>query len=196
MEFLEYTTLWEDEEELIPPVYLYGKSFFVERLVTPSELEEIGHVIQKMPTNGYVNARIVYEGGIPSKILRNATAYVHRDFLYSMQIEYVGPDDQQLVASSKEWIGELVNATTFMDSGESYQNWADGERTDFLQRHYAENLNELIKIKGKWDEQNYFQMPQSLPIPDTSSVSGGAQLFYKSIFVLFLCQMYLWPHKL
>ena len=47
---------------------------------------------------------------------------------------------------------------------ESYQNYMDGDITDYFQRYYGQNLERLIEIKVKVDPENVFRHPRSIPL--------------------------------
>jgi len=60
---------------------------------------------------------------------------------------------------------------TFFDSGEiifgateSYQNYVDGDLTNYAQRYFGTNLPKLVQVKNLYDPDNYFRFPQSIPV--------------------------------
>ena len=48
-------------------------------------------------------------------------------------------------------------------SDQSYQNFIDGAETNYLRAYYGTNLERLVEIKRKYDPNNLFRFPQSIP---------------------------------
>ena len=51
-----------------------------------------------------------------------------------------------------------------MHSNESYQNYIDESLDNALQKYYGNNLGRLRIIKRKYDPENYFCFPLSIPL--------------------------------
>ena len=46
----------------------------------------------------------------------------------------------------------------------SYQNYIDRDLDDWETRYYGENFKKFVEIKAKYDPNNLFKFPQSIPV--------------------------------
>src|SRR5262249_37789460 len=103
-------------------------------------------------------------GNVVDSVGRTATADVHRKMLTLLRPSPVWPNDapasvgEQLMA----WTNNVIEA---IGTGpyESYQNFPNRAIADWKQAYYAENLARLIQVKAKYDPNNLFKNPQSIP---------------------------------
>jgi FAD/FMN-containing dehydrogenase len=100
-------------------------------------------------------------GGAINRVPKNATAFVHRDQLFSVQ--YVaassGPADA-------DWLRGFRAAMRPYVSGQAYQNYIDPELPQPNVAYYATNLPRLRIVKARYDQKNVFRFPRSvLPAP-------------------------------
>ena len=49
-------------------------------------------------------------------------------------------------------------------SGGAYQNFTDRSQDDWPRAYYGQNLERLIEAKRRWDRDNLFRFPQSIPV--------------------------------
>jgi FAD/FMN-containing dehydrogenase len=68
------------------------------------------------------------------------------------------------VARNEAWLGEFHDAMQPFTSDQSYQNFIDGAETNYLRAYYGANLERLVEIKRKYDPNNLFRFPQSIPL--------------------------------
>jgi len=64
--------------------------------------------------------------------------------------------------ASTDYVGSYWNALRPFTTGEAYQNYIDRDMA--LSAYYGSNLNALIADKKKWDPNNVFNFPQSIPL--------------------------------
>jgi FAD/FMN-containing dehydrogenase len=145
------------------PTYTKNKSFFMNRKLIPLETFKLFKLLLEMPENGVV----VLErfGGRINEIPADASAFVHRSALYNLLIRYqtVNPVPARL-RQGDAWVRRVFDVTKILlQHTESYQNYVDGDLTDYLDRYYGSNLPHLIQIKHKYDKHNYFCGPQTIP---------------------------------
>ncbi|KAG0578435.1 hypothetical protein M758_4G020400 [Ceratodon purpureus] len=96
-----------------------------------------------------------------NKVATGATAFVHRTSLYSIQMVAYWSNANDAVGQTN-YVSNYFNAVKPYATGEAYQNYID--RDMGLSAYYGSNLNALITDKKKWDPQNVFNFPQSIPL--------------------------------
>jgi FAD/FMN-containing dehydrogenase len=104
-------------------------------------------------------------GGAINRVAASATAFAHRNALFSAQ--YSGnwnPDDPaSVVAANHSWLINTWQSMRSYASGAAYQNYIDPELTDWQQAYYGINLPRLQHIKAAYDPNNLFHFAQSIP---------------------------------
>ena len=101
-------------------------------------------------------------GGMVSRIPSNKTAFPHRaETLYwcHIQCHFMRQD---CTMEKLKWVNNFYNELEPYLSG-AYANAADVDLTDPLEKYYEDNLPRLKEIKKKYDPQNVFRYPQSIP---------------------------------
>jgi FAD/FMN-containing dehydrogenase len=96
-----------------------------------------------------------------NKVAPGASAFVHRSSLYSIQMVAYWSNANDAVGQTN-YVDSFYNAVKPYADGESYQNYIDKDVA--LSAYYGSNLNALITDKKKWDPQNVFNFPQSIPL--------------------------------
>jgi hypothetical protein len=100
-------------------------------------------------------------GGVINRVAKSATAFVHRDQLFSIQ--YVAGASS---AADADWLRGFRAAMTPYVSGQAYQNYIDPELVHPNIAYYATNLARLRTVKARYDQKNVFRFPRSvLPAP-------------------------------
>jgi FAD/FMN-containing dehydrogenase len=100
-------------------------------------------------------------GGAINRVPKDATAFVHRDQLFSLQ--YVAGASG---TADADWLREFRAAMAPYVSGQTYQNYIDPELEHPNIAYYATNLARLRTIKARYDQKNVFRFPRSVvPAP-------------------------------
>lgn len=109
-------------------------------------------------------------GGAINRVPANATAFVHRNALFSAQYSasWNAHDSAVVVAANRSWSNATWQAMRPYVSGEAYQNYIDPDLTNWQQAYYGSNLGRLQHIKAVYDPGNFFRFAQSIP-PATKS---------------------------
>lgn len=136
---------------------------------------------QTMPREGWAKALQVFEsdrmpgqmrqlqisalGGEANKVARTATAYVHRDSLFS--VSYLtanaeAPVSDEARASANRWVDAGFAAIDPYSNGETYQNFIDPRLPDWERSYYAENYQRLRQVKERYDPYKFFRFAQSV----------------------------------
>ena len=103
-------------------------------------------------------------GGAIGRVAPDATAFVHRDALFSAQyyLEGVGTTQAQ-VASARGVVSGMRGAMASWSSGEAYQNYLDPNLSNWQQAYYGGNYARLVQVKAAYDPHQVFDPAQGIP---------------------------------
>jgi FAD/FMN-containing dehydrogenase len=104
-------------------------------------------------------------GGAINRVERDATAFVHRDALYSLQfLAFWDPKGGRTLAQSNlRWITGFYETMRPYLSGFAYQNYIDPDLPDWQRAYYGSNLARLVSVKRAYDPSTLFRFRQSIP---------------------------------
>ena len=104
-------------------------------------------------------------GGAIAQVAPDATAFVHRNALFSAQYYIAGP-----VGVSPQQVSDARAAVTAMratmapwSSGECYQNYLDPDLADWPSAYYGANYARLVQVKAAYDPSQVFKPAQGIP---------------------------------
>jgi FAD/FMN-containing dehydrogenase len=101
-------------------------------------------------------------GGALNRPASDATAFAHRDMLFSLQyLAYF--DGAAAGRASRRWINGAWRALRPHASGRAYQNYIDPELDRWQSAYYGPNLERLRAIKRQVDPDFRFRFPQAIP---------------------------------
>ena len=104
-------------------------------------------------------------GGAINRVAPDATAYVHRRSLATLQYvaNWGDPSSSTVAAANRRWIGATWRSMHPYVSSGAYSNYADPELVGWQQAYWGSNLARLTEIKRAYDPLNVFRFPQSIP---------------------------------
>jgi len=121
---------------------------------------------QTSPTLGEGGVGLDAFGGAINRVAADATAFVHRDALFSAQ--YAATWNANAAASIVEmnhsWLTEMWQEMRPYASGAAYQNYIDPDLVHWQRAYYGSNLPRLQHVKAAYDPSDLFHFEQSIPV--------------------------------
>ncbi|MBA2505332.1 MAG: BBE domain-containing protein [Thermoleophilaceae bacterium] len=94
-------------------------------------------------------------GGAINQVGADATAFVHRDQLFSIQYLAYGAGARGRVNTAYRQMRPFV-------SGEAYQNYIDPQLSAWRRAYYAGNWSRLVRVARKYDPDEVFAFRQGI----------------------------------
>ena len=104
-------------------------------------------------------------GGAISRPSPTATAFVHRDALFSAQYlaGWARADSPAVGAAVVRWVRGFHAAMRPFVSGYAYQNYIDPDLRDWPRAYYGQNFERLVRVKTAYDPHELFRFRQGIP---------------------------------
>ncbi|WP_291299679.1 BBE domain-containing protein [Desulfosporosinus sp. BICA1-9] len=133
---------------------------FVNQLLPDEAIATIRRFINEPPTSS-VSVFFHGLGGAVTKVPRKATAYFYRQALYNMSF-FATWNTSDGAAPGIRWVEEFRRAMRPFTKG-VYVNTSDLSIKDWPKAYYGSNFDRLTRVKAKYDPENVFNFPQSIP---------------------------------
>ena len=103
-------------------------------------------------------------GGAINRVAADATAFVHRNALFSIQYtaSWNPGDSASTISANTSWLDATWQTMRPYVNGEAYQNYIDPNLADWQQAYYGANLARLQQVKTTYDPENFFRFAQSI----------------------------------
>ena len=140
-----------------------GASDYVSRPLRPHAIATLVHRIERLQeTLGRGAVLLDAYGGAVNRVRKDATAFVHRDALFSCQyVASWNPGDRP--GPHLGWLrGTRASMRSYV-SGFAYQNYIDPDVLDWKRAYYGSNYRRLVAVKRRYDPGNFFRFRQSIP---------------------------------
>jgi hypothetical protein len=106
-------------------------------------------------------------GGAVNRVKPGATAFVHRNALFSAQYttDWAIGASASGISNQETWLRKFWASMRRYASGQAYQNYIDPELASWRQAYYGGNYGKLVAIKKKYDPAFLFKFPQAIGTP-------------------------------
>ena len=104
-------------------------------------------------------------GGAIARVAPDATAFVHRNALFSAQYYIqsgLGVPDS-VVTNARSVVSGMRAAMSAWSSGEAYQNYLDPNLANWQSAYYGANYARLVQVKAAYDPTQMFKPAQGIP---------------------------------
>jgi FAD/FMN-containing dehydrogenase len=140
--------------------FMKGKSDYLYDEMSDLGIKTMLTTLLKLP-GGAVALLCDSYGGAIRDVAKDATAFVHREALYSIQYYSAWSDSTHTKASLANSRAMYEAMRTYV-SGFSYVNYCDMDLKKPLEAYWGDNLSRLQNIKQKYDPTNVFTHAQGL----------------------------------
>lgn len=134
---------------------------FVNKLLPDEGIEIIGRFISEPPTSS-VSVFFHGLGGAVAEVPNDATAYFYRKAFSNMSF-FATWNLEAEAAAGIRWVEDFRDAMKPFTQG-IYVNTQDLSIKDWPEAYYGGNFARLTQVKAKYDPENVFHFPQSIPI--------------------------------
>ncbi len=148
----------------IRPASFSARSAYVAAAMPAAGARAIMAAVEHRQAQGLGSGAVLLDpyGGALNRVAPDATAFVHRDQLYSAQmLAYWGAPGEAGAAGA--WLDALDAALAPHASGQAYQNYIDPGLHGWQRAYYGRNLARLEAVKRTWDAHGVFRFRQGIP---------------------------------
>ncbi len=151
----------------LPRAPFAAKSDFITRPLGAAGIAQVvAGVERRQAMRGAVEGGIAFDaaGGAIGRVGADATAFPHRDALYSAQYTaaWTVKDSASTVDANMAWLRGFHDRMRPYVSGGAYVNYADPDLTDYPAAYWAANYPRLQRVKAKYDPHELFTHPQAV----------------------------------
>lgn len=163
------TSYWQGQkflEETDPPAFFQERStFLAEPLGADALGVAFGWLRQWPGTGATADLRFFQTGGRINAVAPSATAFVHRDsrWILDVGLNWTADDPPIVVRRNHDWQDDFYAAMLPFSTGGAYQNFIDPSLANWQHAYYGDNLARLRRIKTRVDPSRVFRFAQGIP---------------------------------
>jgi FAD/FMN-containing dehydrogenase len=149
-----------------PPGQLFTKSeFFRQPLPSDTITALVAHLTAGSAGSHAREVTFTPWGGAYNRVPADATAFAHRAELFIIQhLATIGPDAPTTARdAARGWLARSWALVHPWGSGGVYPNFPDPDLKNWARAYYGDNYERLVGVKARYDAENFFRFPQSLP---------------------------------
>jgi FAD/FMN-containing dehydrogenase len=144
-----------------------GKSDYANKPLSTRSIATLVAQIEARAGGGAGSGIVLLDssGGAINRVRKGATAFVHRDGLFSLQyLAYWDASAGAAVAAANlNFLRRFRAAMHPYVSGFAYQNYIDPDLANWRHAYYGSNFRRLVAVKRRYDPANVFRFKQSIP---------------------------------
>lgn len=108
--------------------------------------------------------------GAYGRVPAEETAFAHRSarFLVRITVAVGSSATPYRLAAARRWLDRAWGTVRSFSSGGVYPGYADPDLIGWARAYYGDGLPRLCRIKSRYDPENLFSFPQSLPLAEAS----------------------------
>jgi FAD/FMN-containing dehydrogenase len=162
---------------ILPRPAFYAKSDLIRRAWPAEAFEALVDAIMRRQADPVLTppdfqsavnvGKIAFEtaGGAIARPPAGGTAFAHRDIRYVVQYQsrWRPFSSDSVAGANVAWTQATYESVRQWLSGSAYQGYADPHLRDWQHQYFGSSLARLRAIKRKYDPDNVFRYPQSIP---------------------------------
>jgi FAD/FMN-containing dehydrogenase len=154
-----------DGEAPSPPV-MYAKSEFFRRPLPRDAIEAVvEHLVRDRAPDQARELDFTPWGGAYNRTHARATAFAHRSerFLLKHAVVLSPASSPRDRVAAGDWLAASWSLVHRYGAGGVFPNFPDPDLPEPLRAYHGENLERLMEVKARYDPDDVFRVPQSIP---------------------------------
>jgi hypothetical protein len=148
-------------------IHLVKSEFFARPLPPDAISALLDHVEQGRTAGQSLELDLSPWGGAYNRVRADAIAFVHRDQLFwvkhAAEVDADAPAAER--AAAQGWVTGSWGSVPRWGTARVFPNFPDPDLEDWGHAYYGTNYERLLDVKARYDPENVFRFPQSLPVP-------------------------------